>query len=877
MNQNQRDELWDRLTDVALREAVGGKQPGGKTPAGNVMPLGRAEKLHGAGAGKGKRPTSAERATWMRPDASPRRSALRVLVVSTCVLIGLTAIIVLNQAAGDRPWLWPVAHDAHVTDNSRSMLMTESFSYHDLRTQEGDADDFLIQFRNVYSGRRHQSQSAGGQTPGRIDRFTVNGQPPVSRTPDNGRYSEMAPTRLVKERERIRQELRAIKGLIKGEQDIEDMFLYSPDPARPAPRAGVGGQTGPGSVNPPGTALPLPAPLSPEAKPVADPFAKNPTGNTSPDASSNTVLNVEVNEVDEKLAIDGKDIDKKIVAELGKLVSKSTVRLTDGTVAAVVDGEDVRRVFLDVAGEVPGPEVIKEITARIKDGRGFGPGMGGDRYQPIHENRFLTVGNNPLSTFSIDVDTASYSKVRRLIFQHHELPPPDAVRLEEFINYHVYRYAPPKPATAAEVAAGAKNHPFAVHSDVAACPWEPKHKLLRVAIKGREIKNEDRPPSNLVFLVDVSGSMDEPDKLPLVKKGLKTLVQRLRATDRVAIAVYAGQAGLVLPSTSGNEKAKIMDVLDELKPEGSTNGAQGILLAYDIAMANFIKEGTNRVILATDGDFNVGTTDDAALVRLVEDRAKSKVFLTTLGFGIGNHNDSMLEQIADKGNGQCAYIDSELETHKVFVEQLSGTLVTIAKDVKIQVEFNPAKVAAYRLLGYENRMLRTEDFKDDTKDAGEIGAGHTVTALYEIVPVPVEPLEAPPVGGVAEPELTALKYQKPAELTDAAKTDELLTVHLRYKEPEADKSQPLDVPVKDADVAMGKAPGDFQFAAAVASFGMLLRNSQYRGTSSLDNVLELAKGGLKDDEHGYRAEFVDMVNRAKEISEGRKAAPREKE
>jgi Ca-activated chloride channel family protein len=421
------------------------------------------------------------------------------------------------------------------------------------------------------------------------------------------------------------------------------------------------------------------------------------------------------------------------------------------------------------------------------------------------------------------------------------------------LNYFSYDYAPP-----------ADGKPFAVHVETAACPWNNKQRLARIAIKGREVPRDKRPPSNLVFLVDVSGSMDEPDKLPLVKKGLKTLVQRLRATDRVAIVVYAGAAGLVLPSTPGNEKAKILGTLDELKPEGSTNGAQGIGLAYDIAAQNFLKEGTNRVILATDGDFNVGTTDDAALVRLVEERAKGKVFLTTMGFGIGNHNDSMLEQIADKGNGQCFYVDTELETYKVFVEQLSGTLVTIAKDVKIQVEFNPAKVAAYRLLGYENRMLRTEDFRDDTKDAGEIGAGHTVTALYEIVPMPSErgPVEAP----IGETETTELKYQKPAELTVAAASGELATVHLRYKQPEADKSQPLDVPVKDAEVEIGKTPGDFRFAAAVASFGMILRNSQYRGTSSFDNVLELAKAGLGDDEHGYRAEFVDLVKRAKEIA-----------
>jgi len=515
--------------------------------------------------------------------------------------------------------------------------------------------------------------------------------------------------------------------------------------------------------------------------------------------------------------------------------------------AGDVDAAFVARAFIDVSGELPPLEKIKEFVERARDGRGLGPGQGGDRYLPIHENRFLGVPNHPLSTFSIDVDTASYSKVRRIVYQHKELPPPDAVRLEEFVNYFRYGYAAPGPKD---------KEPFAVHAEVAACPWTPKHKLLRIGLKGRDLKNEDRPASNLVFLIDVSGSMDQPDKLPLVKKGLKTLVSKLRESDRVAIVTYAGSAGQVLASTPGSEKAKITAVLDELTPQGSTNGAQGIHLAYDIAAAHKIAGGTNRVILATDGDFNVGTTSDAELVRLVETKSKAGIFLTALGFGIGNHNDQMLEQIADKGNGNYYYVDTELEARKVFSDDLTGTLVTIAKDVKIQVEFNPARVAAYRLLGYENRLLRTEDFKDDTKDAGEIGAGHTVTALYEIVPagtpVPSEPTE--------------LKYQKPAELTPAAKSGELLTVHLRYKLPDADKSVPLEVAVPDSDTAFGKASGDFQFAAAVASFGMLLRNSQYRGSASYDNVLELAKAGLKDDEFGYRAEFVDLVTRAKAIA-----------
>jgi Ca-activated chloride channel family protein len=743
-------------------------------------------------------------------------------------------------------------------------------NYDDTKNVDDDLDRPFQVFGNDSGG----SSGDPVRVPGRREGFAGSGQAPGSEKA----FQEMGPTRSSHQERRLKEYLQSVKGLIKEQQKIDDLKV-----------AGAGTP----SSGTPGRPVKLPAPAILDPKPLAP--------GTVADGTQNSVVRGEVeklhklmmevdrrlvSEVEEfKLTIGGRPDDAKRLKQAldGKkfdavmdviAVTVKGDKNSNGTLD--VDGESVALAVRTITGKDAAPEVVEEIAGRIRDGHGAGPGQGGDRYQPIYENRFLTVGNNPLSTFSIDVDTASYSKVRRLIFQNHELPPPDAVRLEEFVNYHVYRYAGPKTATKTGVAAGtgadaAKNHPFAVHGDVAACPWRPGHKLLRVAIKGREIKNEDRPPSNLVFLVDVSGSMDEPDKLPLVKKGLKTLVQRLRAVDRVAIVVYAGQAGLVLPSTPGNEQAKILGVLDGLQPEGSTNGAQGIHLAYDIAAANFIKEGTNRVILATDGDFNVGTTSDAELVRLVEERAKSKVFLTTLGFGIGNHNDSMLEQIADKGNGQCAYIDTELEAYKVFVEQLSGTLVTIAKDVKIQVEFNPAKVAAYRLLGYENRMLNTEDFTDDTKDAGEIGAGHTVTALYEIVPVPgpKKPLEAPPVEDI---EPTALKYQKPAELTEAARTAELLTVHLRYKQPDADKSVPLDVAVNDADVAVAKAPADFQFAAAVASFGMILRNSQYRGGSSYDNVLELAKAGLKDDEHGYRAEFVELVKRAKEIVAGRTGA-----
>jgi len=480
-------------------------------------------------------------------------------------------------------------------------------------------------------------------------------------------------------------------------------------------------------------------------------------------------------------------------------------------------------------------------------GLGIGPGQGGDRFDHIVENAFLAVADKPRSTFSIDVDTASYSKTRVYLMQHQTLPPPDAVRIEELVNYFHYDYSPPT-----------GEHPFAVHVETAGCPWQAKHRLVRVGIKGKELK-EERPASNLVFLMDVSGSMNAPNKLPLVKRGLRMLVNRLGENDRVAIAVYAGAAGLVLPPTSAVERDKILTALDRLHAGGSTNGGEGIELAYGVALENYITGGTNRVILCTDGDFNVGVTSTGNLVRLAERHAKAGVFLSVLGFGIGNHNDAMLEEISNKANGNYAFIDTPLEANKVLVEQLSGTLVTIAKDVKIQVEFNPARVAAYRLIGYENRKLADRDFNDDTKDAGEIGAGHTVTALYEVMLVGQETDLLPPA-------VDELKYQKQPKASDAAETGELLTVNLRYKQPDADQSTKLAVAVTDDDNDFDQASNDFRFAAAVASFGMLLRGSQYRGESDFGTVLNVADAALGQDRHGYRAEFVEMVKQAARLS-----------
>ncbi len=470
-----------------------------------------------------------------------------------------------------------------------------------------------------------------------------------------------------------------------------------------------------------------------------------------------------------------------------------------------------------------------------------------EAYDYISGNSFFSVKQNPLSTFSVDVDTASYANIRRFL-RDGRMPPKDAVRIEEMINY--FSYTCPKPTG---------DDPFSVRTEVANCPWHPEHWLLRIGLKGREIPQEDRSPSNLVFLLDVSGSMDTDNKLPLLKRAMKLLVRKLEEKDRAAIVVYAGASGIVLPSTKCIEenKPEILNALERLRAGGSTHGSQGIQLAYQVAEKNFIKHGINRVILATDGDFNVGITNQGDLIRLIKEKAKTGIFLTVLGFGAGNLKDSTMEKLADKGNGNYGYIDTILEARKMLVEEMGATLITIAKDVKIQVEFNPAKVGAYRLIGYENRLLRTEDFNDDKKDAGEIGAGHTVTAMYELVPAG-KAIET----GSVDP----LKYQKPVDLTEAAGKDELMTVKLRYKEPDGDISKLLSFVVKEDDAALEHMSQDFKFAAAVAAFGMLLRDSEHKGNSTYDNVIQLAQSGKGADEYGYRAECINIMRNARELS-----------
>ncbi|MBE9247872.1 VWA domain-containing protein [Dolichospermum sp. LEGE 00240] len=470
-----------------------------------------------------------------------------------------------------------------------------------------------------------------------------------------------------------------------------------------------------------------------------------------------------------------------------------------------------------------------------------------ENYNRIDDNPFHRVGNEPLSTFSIDVDTAAYSNMRRFITQG-QLPPKDAVRIEELINYFPYNY--PQPTG---------NRPFSVTTEVTSAPWNPQHKLVQVGLQGKRLESETLPPSNLVFLIDVSGSMGEPDKLPLVQQSLKLLVNKLRPQDRVSLVVYAGNAGVVLAATPGNQKTKILAAIDRLQAGGSTAGGQGIELAYKIAQQNFLKSGNNRVILATDGDFNVGVSSDAELTRLIEQKRDQGIFLTVLGFGTGNYKDGKMEQLADQGNGNYAYIDTLLEAKKVLVNDIRGTLFTIAKDVKIQVEFNPAKVQAYRLIGYENRLLQNQDFNDDKKDAGEIGAGHSVTALYEIIPTGTN-------SDVKLPQVDPLRYQRSGVNAIATADNEMMLVKLRYKLPQDSTSQLITQTIKDSDFQINQTPStNLRFAAAVATFGMILRDSEYKGNANYDLVMKLATQGQGEDTEGYRGEFMRLVEKSRDL------------
>ena len=509
-------------------------------------------------------------------------------------------------------------------------------------------------------------------------------------------------------------------------------------------------------------------------------------------------------------------------------------------------GQVTRADFILKAVPLRLDEVVVAAESRMPSSRarklGFAAGglrdFNTEEYKRIYDNAWRAPTRDPLSTFSIDVDAASYTNVRRFVAQGH-LPPKDAVRIEEMVNY--FRYDYPEPSGA---------EPFTVTTELAPTPWSANHRLALIGLQSKRIPMEALPPNNLVFLLDVSGSMDEPNKLPLVKSAFRLLVNQLRPQDRVAIVVYAGAAGQVLPPTPGDRKDQILDCLERLEAGGSTAGAEGIVLAYQAARKSFLPGGNNRVILATDGDFNVGVSSEGELVRLIEEQRQSGIFLTVLGFGTGNLKDARMEQLADKGNGHYAYVDNILEARKVFVQELGATLLTVAKDVKIQVEFNPARVAAYRLIGYENRLLANEDFNDDARDAGELGAGHSVTALYEIVPAGA-PLDVK-VGSV-----DPLKYQRPDPGAGrSAGGGEWMTVKLRYKEPSGSTSRLIARTVGGETAAPSES---FRFASAVAGVGMLLRDSEYKGSATWQSLLALARGARGGDREGYRAEFIRLV------------------
>jgi len=554
-----------------------------------------------------------------------------------------------------------------------------------------------------------------------------------------------------------------------------------------------------------------------------------------------------------------KEVRIKNSKQINVVMRPSNLVLEEMVVSVEYDMEAQRHPRIAIAADQAGASKSyhKRVSYQTNAAPAYAPEHGyiqhnTEGYTAIDENGFKDVLHNPLSTFSIDVDRASYSNVRRFLNMG-QLPPKDAVRIEEMINYFSYDY--PEPVG---------KHPFSVYTEISACPWNSSHQLLHVGLKGKSIDKSELPPSNLVFLIDVSGSMGASNKLPLLKQAFRMLVNELRPEDRVAMVVYAGAAGLVLESTPGTEKAKILAALDKLQSGGSTAGGAGLKLAYKVAQENFAEEGNNRIILATDGDFNVGSSSNAEMERLIEEKREDGVFMTVLGFGMGNYKDDKMEIIADKGNGNYAYIDNIQEARKVFITEFGGTLFTIAKDVKFQMEFNPARVKGYRLVGYENRLLNDEDFNDDKKDAGEMGAGHTVTALYEIIPAGSdESLKS----------IDPLKYQanrgdeKSVKQVKADPRAELMTVKLRYKQPDGNTSTKVEIPVKGKVLDLGETSDNYRFSAAIAEFGLILRNSEYKEDASLEEVIAMAKGARGEDEEGYRSEFLKLVKLADSMKE----------
>ncbi|MEM6378813.1 MAG: VWA domain-containing protein [Bacteroidota bacterium] len=546
-----------------------------------------------------------------------------------------------------------------------------------------------------------------------------------------------------------------------------------------------------------------------------------------------------------QLQADGVLLDEVIVAEEEIMMDKGDPR-SGRTAGAEAKRRPKLALFRsNKATMSQAPVPYSNSYMPIQDG---GIQFNTEDYDIIKENRFLKVQNEPLSTFSIDVDAASYSNMRRFI-NNGGLPPKDAVRIEEMVNYFNYDY--PQPSD---------EHPFSVTTELSECPWNTDHQLLHIGLQGKKIPVDNLPASNLVFLIDVSGSMSAANKLPLLKSSFKLLTDQMRPEDKVTMVVYAGSSGVVLEPTPGNQKRKILEAFQKLQAGGSTAGGAGIQLAYKKARENFVEGGNNRVILATDGDFNIGQSSDAELVRMIEEERKSGVFLTVLGFGMGNYKDNKMQQLAKHGNGNHAYIDNIDEARKVLVTEFGGTMFTIAKDVKLQLEFNPAYVAGYRLIGYENRLLANEDFNDDKKDAGELGSGHTVTAIYEIIPQGTKTDLLASVDG--------LKYQEETKpVKKGSKNNELMTVKLRYKQPGGDTSTKLEHVQKAKAQDLSKTSDNFRWSAAIAEFGLLLRKSDFKGESTFANVLDLANSAKGKDEEGYRHEFIRMVKSVRDLWE----------
>lgn len=578
--------------------------------------------------------------------------------------------------------------------------------------------------------------------------------------------------------------------------------------------------------------------------------------NTTVSADANANFKITIDDLAKSLVVSAVGIETKEVEITKATHYNIVVKRTSGSITDVVVTTALSsRSHLKLQGKTSdgymyynkkaSPQILNYDEDKSEDEWRYNGNFDTEGYDHIVENPFLKTNDNPLSTFSIDVDAASYTNVRRFINEE-RLPPAGAVRIEELINYFSYNYPQPQ-----------NNEPFTVNTEISNCPWNMQHKLVLIGLQGKKLSTQNLPASNLVFLIDVSGSMDSEDKLPLVKSSLKLLADQLRPQDKVALVVYAGSAGTVLPSTGGDEKIKIKDAIDDLEAGGSTAGGEGIELAYKTAQSNFIKEGNNRVILCTDGDFNVGISSEDGLQRLIEKKRQSGIFLSVLGFGTGNYQDAKMQLLADKGNGNHNYIDNISEAKRVFVNEFGGTLFTIAKDVKLQIEFNPQKVQGYRLIGYENRLLNKEDFNDDKKDAGELGSGHTVTALYELIPTGIKDTMLKNVD--------ALRYQKVKPLSKTDFNDEVMNIKLRYKKPDGDKSVLIEHPLKDENIAFNATSSNFRFASAVAEFGMLLRNSEYRGNADFTSVTQTAQSAIDNDAEGYKKEFIELVKKASSL------------